>query len=185
MRKTILLICILLISLTGKAQHVAIGTNAVDWINLGTANIEAGISVGQHFSAFAGGRYNPWLFYSARHDTPVHNNVKNAYLGVRYWPWYVYSGWWVGIKGQYEQFLEGGLWRPMLEEGTAVGGGLSAGYTLMIHKHINFEVGMGLWGGRYTDYSRYQCSDCTSLITSGPRNFLAFDDLIIAFVYVF
>jgi hypothetical protein len=185
MQKLYSLIVLLGLCLAANAQTISIGTNAVDWVNLGTANIEIGLSVGQHFSVVTGGRYNPWSFNSQRHEVPMHNNVKVAYAGVRYWPWYVFSGWWVGLKGQYEQFMQGGFWRPMLEEGTAVGGALSGGYTWMLHKHLNLEFGLGLAAGRYTDYSRYQCSDCVDLITTGPRNFLKFDDLVIAIVYVF
>ncbi|MBQ1647100.1 MAG: DUF3575 domain-containing protein [Bacteroidales bacterium] len=185
MQKFYFIILLLWLSLAANAQTISLGTNAVDWVNLGTANVEVGISVGQHFSIITGGRYNPWTFNSKRHDAPMHNNVKVAYAGARYWPWYVFSGWWVGLKGQYEQFMQGGFWRPMLEEGTAIGAGLSGGYTWMLHKHLNLEFGIGMWGGRYTDYSKYQCSDCVDLITSGPRNFLRFDDLVIALVYVF
>ena len=159
MQKYYFLILLLWLSLAANAQTISLGTNAVDWVNLGTANVEVGISVGQHFSITTGGRYNPWSFSSKRHDAPMHNNVKVAYAGARYWPWYVFSGWWVGVKGQYEQFMQGGFWRPMLEEGTAIGAGLSGGYTWMLHKHLNLEFGIGMWGGRYTDYSRYQCSD--------------------------
>ena len=185
MRKTLLIAFLALICTTAGAQKVAVGTNVVDWVNLGTANIEAGLSIGQHFSAFVGGRYNPWSFDNTRQNVPMRNNVKNAYIGMRYWPWYIYSGWWVALKGQYEQFMEGGFWRPIMEEGTAIGAGLSGGYTIMLHKNLNMEFGIGLWGGRYTDYSKYQCTDCLDLITAGPRNFLQFDDLVIAFVYVF
>ena len=185
MRKFILIFALSCLCVLARSQTVSVGTNAVDWINLGTANIEIGLSVGQHFSVVTGGRYNPWSFYSKHNELPMHNNVKVAYAGVRYWPWYVFSGWWFGLKGQYQQFMQGGIWRPMLEEGTAVGAGLSAGYTWMLHKHLNMEFGLGFVGGRYTDYSKYQCSDCVDLITTGPRNFLNFDDLVISLVYVF
>ena len=185
MQKYCLIAILLLFCFSASGQKVAIGTNVADWANLGTANMEAGLSVGRHFSAMVGGRFNPWTMYSKHHESPMRNNVKNAYLGVRYWPWYVYSGWWFGLKGQYEQFLEGGIWRPIMEEGTAIGAGLSGGYTMMVHKKINLEFGIGFWGGRYTDYSKYQCAECTDLITSGPRNFLKFDNLTLAIVYVF
>ena len=185
MRKLILTVFLALAGTIASAQKVAVGTNLVDWANLGTANIEAGLSIGQHFSTFVGGRYNPWNFDSEQHGNDMRANVRNAYVGVRYWPWYIYSGWWIALKGQYEQFLEGGLWRPIVEEGTAIGAGLSGGYTVMIHKNINLEFGIGLWGGQYTDYTKYQCFDCLDIITSGPRKFLKFDDLVIAFVYVF
>ena len=37
--------------------------------------------------------------------------------GARWWPWYVFSGWWVGLKGQYSDYVKTGVWRPALEEG--------------------------------------------------------------------
>ena len=183
--RRLLVLLVLFISVGAHAQKVAIGTNVVDWAYLGTANIESGVSIGQHFSAFVGGRFNPWPFYSERRDKEMYNSVRNAYVGMRYWPWYVYSGWWVALKGQYEQFMTGGIWRPIVESGTAIGAGLSGGYTVMLHKNINLEFGMGVKGGRYLDYTRYQCSDCQEIITSGSRNFFQMDNLVIAFVYVF
>ena len=47
---------------TVEAQNVAISTNAVDWLNFGTANIGVGVDVSRHFSVEAGARYNPWSF---------------------------------------------------------------------------------------------------------------------------
>lgn len=34
---------------TVEAQNVAISTNAVDWLNFGTANIGVGVDVSRHF----------------------------------------------------------------------------------------------------------------------------------------
>lgn len=186
MRRFLPIILFFILAGTGaRAQKVSVSTNIADWAYLGTANLEAGLSLGQHFSAFAGGRYNPWISHVDKRSLPMYNQMKNGYAGVRFWPWYVYSGWWIGCKGQYEQFKKGGVWRPILEEGTAIGAGLSGGYTIMIHKHLNLEFGIGGWGGRYTQYNKYQCADCEDLVTSGPRYFLKFDDLIFALVYVF
>ncbi|MBR4809865.1 MAG: DUF3575 domain-containing protein [Bacteroidales bacterium] len=75
MRKTLLIAFLALICTTAGAQKVAVGTNVVDWVNLGTANIEAGLSIGQHFSAFVGGRYNPWSFDNTRQNVPMRNNA--------------------------------------------------------------------------------------------------------------
>ena len=168
-----------------RAQSFAVSTNIADWASLGTANIETSLSIGQRFSVLIGGRYNPWTFYSKRHETVYQDRKKTGYLGIRYWPWYVYSGWWLTFKGQYEQFFTGGFLRPILEEGTAIGAGLSGGYTIMLHKHFNLEFGIGLWGGYFTDYAKYQCPDCIDPISSGPRGFLRFDDLYWSLCYVF
>lgn len=134
------------------AQQISLGTNLVDWGNLGTANLELGVSVGQHFSLMAGGRYNPWTMNSKKHDQLMQNHKQTAYLGVRYWPWYVNSGWWFAAKGQYSRTSNCGVWRPDRVDATAFGGGLSGGYTLMLRKHLNLDMGIGAWAGKYTDY---------------------------------
>lgn len=185
MKKFLIVLILSVCCLRVGAQSFQIGTNFADWANLGTANLEMGVSVGQHFSLMAGGRYNPWTMTSKRHDCIVKNQQQTGYLGLKFWPWYVYSGWWLGAKGQYSKICNTGVWRPDLEEGTAVGGGLSGGYAVMIGKHLNLDFGIGMWAGKYLDYARYECSDCLDLITSGPRGFLLLDDLTISFSFIF
>ena len=45
--------------LPATAQQWSVGTNAVDWLNFGTLNVEASAAVAQHISVNASARYNP------------------------------------------------------------------------------------------------------------------------------
>ena len=59
-----LAVCLLLTTIL-SAQEVSLSTNLLDWANLGTANLQAGISFSRHLSLHAGARYNKWDFGSA------------------------------------------------------------------------------------------------------------------------
>lgn len=104
---------------------------------------------------------------------------------MRWWPWYVFSGWWISGKAQYSKFSDTGLWRYALNEGTAVGLVLSAGYTLMVSKRVNLEFGIGGWGGRNLKHTLYHCPLCMEIRESGPRNFISIDDVSVSFMYMF
>lgn len=172
------------ISMTADAQKVSLGTDAIQWANFGTANLEMGISVHQHFSLSLGGRYNPWDFHTSS-GLLMRNQQTSGYLSMRYWPWYVYSGWWLGLKAQYADYSRTGVWRHALEEGQRVGGGLSFGYTVMLSEHFNLEVGAGVWGGRSLKYTLYECPICMDVRQLGPRNFVEIDNVSLSVFYVF
>lgn len=184
--KTIIICILLLLGAAGKsqAQNVSLSTNVMDWANLGTANLEAGISIAQHFSLMAGGHYNPWEFKTPK-GFKMHNQQTTGYIGARYWPWYVFSGWWVGAKMQYSTFSRTGVWRPALEEGKSAGAGLSFGYTIMLHQNLNLELGAGVWGGRHLKYDLYECPNCMRIRETGPRNFIYPDEVSVSIMYVF
>lgn len=187
MKARICILSILILLGTGmaaRAQKVSLNTDLVDWGYFGTINLEAGISVSQHFSLMAGARYNPWEF-KTRLDKDMYKKQITEYVGARWWPWYVYSGWWVGAKVQHSYFSETGMWRPALENKQAIGAGLSGGYTLMLHKNLNLEFSAGLWGGRYYKYKLYECPECMVLRTDEPRNFLDIEDISISIMYIF
>ena len=184
----ILLVCaVILMPQVMSAQKVktAISTNLLGWANYGTANIEAGVGVAQHFSLHAGARINPWEFTSKELGLPIRNNQTTAFVGARWWAWYVFSGLWVGAKAQYSDYTRTGIWRPALEEGTRIGGGLSLGYTLMVHKNFNIEFGAGAWGGVQSKYNLYCCTECMQLRNSGSRGFIALDDVSVSLMFVF
>ena len=176
---------LLLCHLASAQKKVAFGTNVLEWAYLGTVNLEAGVGVSQHVSLTAGGKLNLWSFDDQDRDIVVQDQRQNAFFGMRYWPWYVYSGWWAGFKGQYEKRYSSGVWRPALEESTAVGGVLSAGYAIMLHKHFNIDFGAGIFGGRYLDYTLYRCADCAVIRQQGPRNFIKVDDIMVSLTFIF
>lgn len=172
------------ISQISNAQKIALSTNLVDWANFGTANLEAGMSVSQHFSFMLGGHYNPWSFQT-NSNILTYNQQSTLYAGAKYWPWYVYSGWWIGAKVQYSAINRTGIWRPALESNKSIGAGFSFGYTIMLHKNLNLEFGVGLWGGRHLDYTIYECPKCMRVRETGARGFVAPDDVSVSLMYVF
>ena len=184
MRRIIILIAAFaLLPSISHAQKWAIGTNIADWVQLGTANVEGSVAVARHWSINAGVRVNPWTWH--KDDGAQLQNRQQTYsAGARWWPWYVYSGWWLGARGQYSEYNNGGIIKSETEEGDAFGAGLSAGYTLMVHQHINLEFGAGLWGG-YKYYTRYACPKCGYRTDEGQKWFILPDDVFISLIWVF
>ena len=172
-------------ALESRKTQVALSTDLVDWANFGTVNLEAGVSLHQHFSVHAGAKYNPWNFKTRNLGLALYNKQTTAYAGFRYWPWYVLSGWWVGAQAQYTDYAETGVWRHALDTGKAIGGGVSFGYTLMLHENLNLEFGAGVWAGRRFEHTLYCCPDCMKVRASGPGNFVALNDISISLMYVF
>lgn len=168
-----------------RKTQVALSTDLVDWANFGTVNLEAGVSLHQHFSVHAGAKYNLWNFKTHNLGLALYNKQTTAYAGFRYWPWYVLSGWWVGAQAQYTDYAETGVWRHALDTGKAIGGGVSFGYTLMLHENLNLEFGAGVWAGRRFEHTLYCCPDCMKVRESGPGNFVALNDISISLMYVF
>ena len=170
-----------------SAQLWSIQTNVLDWAALGTINAEVGLSLSQHFSLVAGGRYNPWEFTTHNPEAIVRNQQKAVYLGFRYWPWYVNSGFWIAAKAQYmPSFSNTGIWRAALKEGkNGIGGALSAGYTFMLSKHFNLEAGIGGWAGVFQEYGFYSSPQKTFVREEGRKSFIYPDQISLSLVYVF
>ena len=143
-RFLIILVLMFLLPFSAGAQRFSVGTNAADWLSLGTT-------------------------YSA---------------GVRWWPWYIYSGWWFGLAGQYQEYNRGGIFSSTTEEGDAYGAALSAGYTVMLHEHLNLEIGAAGWAGR-TVYTVYDCPRCGRISDSGRKWFALPSELVLSLVWIF
>ena len=60
--KALILPLLLAVCLPMNAQRYSVGTNAVDWLSLGTLNAEASVAVSQHYSVHVGAELNPWTF---------------------------------------------------------------------------------------------------------------------------
>jgi hypothetical protein len=187
MKAKVILLSLLLLAAFGHkshAQKVSVSTDLVEWGYLWTANLEANVSVHQHWSVLAGGKINPWKL-DKKSGEEFYDVQNTAYLGTRYWPWHVFAGWWIGAKAQYSSFQRTGIINQNLKTGQSLGAGLSAGYTFMINERLNLELGAGLWGGRHFKYSQYDSSEAMNPITSSPKNFIAIDNITVAFMYIF
>ena len=145
-RRMILMAVLLSIAFcSARAQKLSVSTNALGYADFLTVNAEASVAVARHWSVNAGFMYNPWSFRGEWGE--MRNSRRTASAGTRFWFWNVYSGWWLGAKAQWEEYNRGGIRSPRTEEGDAFGAGLSAGYSLMLHRNINLDFGLGFWGG--------------------------------------
>jgi len=164
------------------SQEWSISTNLAGYAGLGTMNIEAGYAPHQHWSVGAQARYNPFTFQSRQGTFQA--KQRSVALIARWWPWHSWSGWWVATKLQYQEYNVGGIISRRTEEGDKVGVGLVAGYTYMVHPHINIEFGAGGWTGEKW-YTAYSCPSCGVKEDSGHKAFVLPDDLIVSICYVF
>lgn len=167
-----------------QAQKYSIGTNIVDYLNLGTINAEAGVSVSRHFTANANFRFNNFTFNGADPSRQFQNRQQTYAVGGRYWMWHVYSGTWTGVKVQYREYNSGGILEKKTEEGDALGISFNIGYTYMLRENLNLDFSIGLWGGK-KKYTVYECPKCGRIIQSGKKYFLEPNDFAISLLYIF
>lgn len=186
-RILIIIMCVTLSSFLERvsAQQVALSTNLAGYLDFGTLNAEASVSLARRWTLVTSARYNPFSYNtSAPAEKQIHRKQIAFAAGARYWPWHVNSGWWTGSKAQYQQFNSGGLFSPETSEGERYGLTLSGGYTYMIAKGLNAEFGLSFWGG-YENYTSYDCPVCGLTVGKGEKFFLLPDEAIISLVYLF
>ncbi|MGN0202874.1 MAG: DUF3575 domain-containing protein [Candidatus Cryptobacteroides sp.] len=181
---SISVVLLLAMSLSARAQKVSIATNFVDWAFFGTINVNGELALNQHFSVEAGAKYNPWTFRKSS-TTPIKNQQISASVGAKYWLWYVNTGWWMSAKLRFTDYTQTGLIWQSLDEGKSLGAGLALGYSYMLGKHFNIDLGLGLWGGRTFDYVSYHCVQCMSVEESGSKFFIRPDNIEVSLKYVF
>ncbi|MCQ2220270.1 MAG: DUF3575 domain-containing protein [Prevotella sp.] len=177
-----ILLLILSVQMACLAQSASVSTNIVGYADFLTINAEASYGVARHWSIDVGFMYNPWTFKSEWGGAC--NERRTVYAGTRYWPWNVYSGWWIGAKAQWEEYSRGGIRSPQTEEGDAYGVGASAGYSLMLHRNLNLDFGLGLWGG-YKKYTVYRCPTCGKIDESGAKAFIMPSDVSVSLMFTF
>ncbi len=189
MRKLKFALLILLValgcqSLRAQNRHIPfVSTNALDWAYLGGINVTTGVNLSQYVTLEVGGVYNP--FSISTEGNELKNKQMTGFAAVKFWPWYVYSGWWFGVKVQYKDYSKTSIFKNTIEDGKAVGAGLSLGYSFMLSRNFNLDFGVGIWGGRKFDYSLYSKSWGSPLLESGSKFFFDADKISVALVYLF
>ena len=166
-----LLLLLLLLPVTAQAQRYSVGTNAVDWMTLGTLNAEASVAVSRYVSVHAGAELNPWTFHAGDPDRQMQLRQNSYWAGARWWPWHVYSGWWTGADARYTVYNGGGIRQRETEEGDAIGMGFWGGYAVMLSDRWNLDLGAGFWGG-WTRYKTYACPLCGHRLDEGEKAFI-------------
>ena len=163
-----------LVSGRAAGQELSLSTNMVDYVRTGGVNFEAAYGFSRHWSLGAG------MKYDGRGD-----EKQQLYsVGGRFWPWHIYSGWWLGAKLQYQEFSSAERVTRITSEGDRLGASVGAGYSRMIGRHVNIDLGLGFWYGAGT-YVRYSCPSCGSILASGEQAFLLPNDLLLAVSYIF
>jgi len=165
------------------AQKFALGTNAADWLSLGTINADASFALSQHVSLHAGAEFNPWTYKAGSKETQFEARQNSYWGGARWWPWHVYSGWWAGGDARYSVYNIGGIRGRETEEGDAWGMGAYGGYSIMLNEWWNLDLGIGFWGG-YKEYVRYACPLCGVRLEEGGKPFIL-PDARIAILLIF
>lgn len=164
------------------AQNYSVSTNVLDYVNLGTFNMEASCGLARQWSVTAGVKYNPFTFGEG--NSGFTDRQRSVDVGARFWPWYIYSGWWLSGKLKWQEYNRGGFSSPGAVEGDRYGGSLGAGYSFMLHKHLNLDIGLGLWGG-YDKYVAYECIKCGNVTGSGEKIFVLPNDILLTISYIF
>lgn len=182
--KYFILLIFLCKGVSATGQKYSVSTNFIDYLNLGTLNLEASAGLSQHLGIVAGVKYNPFTFRKGEKDGQFQNRQQAYSIGMRWWGWHVYSGWWLCGKLQYQEYNTGGIFSRRTEEGDRIGLGLSGGYTHILCKHLNLDFGLGFWGG-IKKYAVYSCPTCGITRESGIKAFLLPDNITLALCYVF
>lgn len=177
---------LLLMSYSVKADsgRLSVSTNLLDYARLATMNLDASCAISRHWSVQAGVRYNPFTFNEGDPQKQFQYRQRSYSAGARWWAWHTWSGWWLAGKIRYQEYNIGGIASRMTEEGDRGGLGVYAGYTYMLTPHLNFELGLGMWGGR-SWYKVYSCPACGITVESGKVWFARPDDVMMSLVYVF
>ena len=61
-RTIIILLAALTFGVNASAQDWSLSTNLMDYVSLGTINVEGSVAAGRYLSVNASVRYNPWTF---------------------------------------------------------------------------------------------------------------------------
>ena len=156
----------------------------MDYLNLGTLNVAGSYGFSRNWSVDLTAKYNPFTYNEGKEGKQMQNRQQAYSLGVRWWPWHLWSGWWMAAGMKYQEYNSGGILSPQTEEGDRVGASVSAGYSLMVHPHVNIDFGFGFWSG-WSRFVAYSCPSCGTIEKSGQRIFLLPDNVMISLVYVF
>ena len=110
-------------------------------LGTGNLNVEGSMAFSTHWSAHLPVQYNPFRLWD---DGKLKNFTVQP--GVRYWMRETYGrGCFIGLHGVFSIYNAGGLFGHRYRyEGTAFGGGLSAGLVRPLSRRWNLEFELGL-----------------------------------------
>ena len=148
---------------------------------LGTLDAETGFDLSKHWNLKAGITFNPWTFGSTGNQFQ-HRQLFGS-IGARYWFWFTHSGWFTDLSAFYGIFNHGGIFGEKTYQGQAGGLHLTAGYALMLSRHVNLNFDIGLKAG-YASYTVFRCPACGEHLGDRQRFFIS-PDLGIGLDFIF
>lgn len=152
-----------------EARYIAFGFNAFDVINLVTLNVSADINLTKHMALGLVGKFNPWVFNKGT-DKEKFDNKRMVYLNTKFYPWYIYDGWHFDVMGGWCDYTQRNS-EGLTESGNKFGAGLGAGYTYILTKHLNLELGVGFWLGQKS-YNTTPNLASSTVVSSGKEFFI-------------
>jgi hypothetical protein len=146
-----------------KLPRLAIKSNLLQAITL-TPNLGFELGISRRITLELGGGYNPWNL-----NTMNESNKKLVYWivrpEIRYWTRERFNGHFLGAHLLYGRYNISNHGIPLLfdkqyrYEGSALGAGISYGYSLMINNRWSMEFNAGIGAAR-VEYKRYDCRLC-------------------------
>lgn len=178
-----------------RAQDFSVGINAAQVANLATLDFTASYAVARHWSLDLNVRLNPWQFGRVDETAPYEeiveavkrtafNKREGGAVGVRFWPWYSYSGLWLAARAQATTYDRGGWVFKERRKGVAYGGCLGFGWAWMVNSHLNIDLGVFGWAGRYKGRV-FEDLYHTSRFKEEEGPFVNLDEIMVGIVYVF
>lgn len=149
--------------------YVGLNLNFVDLGYLGTLNVGADINVSKHLVLGLTAKFNPWVF-NKNGDDPLYDNKTMAYIGIKGYPWNIFDGWHFDAMAGWSKYRSKDRDKHP-EEGHKFGAGVGFGYSYIINKTLNLEIGAGCWMGAKRFDTRESLSDNTRL-NSGTKFFI-------------
>lgn len=186
MKKGIIILVSMLVSMSVYSQHVGIKNNLLYDAAL-TPNLGLEIGLGKKATLDISGNYNP--FKLGNHRQYKHWMVQPEF---RLWTCEKFNGLFFGLHGIGGEFsiarikLPFGLYKQLRDhryEGYFYGGGITVGYQWVLSKHWNLEAAIG-GGYMRIHYDKYPCPDCGPKIWTGNYNYWGPTKAAISLIYV-
>lgn len=190
--KSTLLIAMLALASTSRAQDVAVKTNLLDDCIL-NPNIGVEVGLAPKWTLDVTGQFNAWTL---SHDRSwKHWAVQPE---ARYWLCDRFSAHFFGAHLHGGQYNIGGInglvnffgtdarkLKDSRYQGWFVGAGIAYGYAWILGEHWNFEAEIGL-GYSYTRYDQFRCAGCGKrLATNKPHHYVGPTKVALNLVYLF
>lgn len=146
MKKTILTIALLILTLAASAQLHGIRVNTLGWLS-GNINIGFETKINNHYS------FDVMLYGNPIKTQKVSMLNVTVQPAIKYWFYNTYVGHYVDISSTVGYYNVG---RKRLKEGLIAGLGAGYGYNWVLSKHINIglEGGFGFYYLKYRDAAR-------------------------------